>query len=174
MSLVQTGRPASVRGTGDGALCALDSGRPGGLMSDICAENPGVRGCGLRACGSNSAGRRGGATGGVRSPRPLAVSHGPGVGQDGDTEDLTLCSEEPSGRRSCWTPSRHAAVHPSRDRGVGTSTHVQGPRQRAEKHQSEGVPETGVLRRSHDVSPGIIVLKEERPPVFTVKCPLST
>ena len=79
-------------------------------------------------CGSVAAGvQRGGwDTGDVRSPPPVGpgvVSHRSGVGHNGDTADLKVCSEEPPGRRSCWPTSRHAAVHPSRDRGVGTSIH---------------------------------------------------
>ena len=70
-------------------------------MSDICAENPGMRGCGLWVCGCNSARRREGDKGGVRSCPLVAVSHGPGVAHDGGTVDLTVCSEEPSGRGSC-------------------------------------------------------------------------
>lgn len=124
LCLFQIGGPALARWTGDGTLCALDSGRPDGLMSDICAENPGMRGCGLWVCGSHSAGRREGDTGGMRSRPLVAISRGPGVGHDGGTVDLTVCSEEPSGRGSCWTTSRHAAVHLSRDRGVGTSIHI--------------------------------------------------
>lgn len=78
LRLFQTGRPASVRWAGDGILCALDAGRLDGL-SDICAEKPRMRGCGLRVCGSSSAergtghgGREVTPTGGTRGCFPWA------------------------------------------------------------------------------------------------------
>lgn len=57
----------SVGCIGAGAPCALNSGRPGGLMSDICAKNPKMRSCGLWVCGSSRAGRGGRDAGSMRS-----------------------------------------------------------------------------------------------------------